>query len=486
MPRAGGIARVVAYPDLDSTLWKSVTPAASVGRVLGFDDEAGSIAYEDARGFPGRIDLRLGTVPAPRGKKETPRLAGLASADGWAIFGIGKDGSVARLTPSGSWTFKPPAPARAVFPQPDGALLVLADRGAQTAVWQLHPPEPRVLDSAVVPRSHGAVRTQVGDRVYFTVDSGLIGLRGRDLAPVRPVRLKEPVRTLVPTPSGDRLYIVTDSSSELTVFDRYAEERGQSIELGGVPRDLRMDPLGRYLLARAEGDSAWVIAIGTDRVVATVATAWRDDLPAVAPDGAIVTVVGDAVRFVDAERMRATRTVPAGAKDFWYFFSWSGFRPRAAELDQPVTFDTVPRDSTAADSTARDTLAVIRDAPGLDTGFVPRQPPVTPQATLPSTSPTPAATPASPPPGAPPARDTAAAPRLRGWLVSFAALREEPQARAMAAQIQVDGRTAQVMPTQVSGVAIFRVVLGPFPTRGDAERAGRASGRSYWVFEATP
>jgi cell division protein FtsN len=35
-------------------------------------------------------------------------------------------------------------------------------------------------------------------------------------------------------------------------------------------------------------------------------------------------------------------------------------------------------------------------------------------------------------------------------------------------------------------VTIYRVVIGPFSTREEAERIARTSGKSYWVYEGAP
>jgi cell division protein FtsN len=71
-------------------------------------------------------------------------------------------------------------------------------------------------------------------------------------------------------------------------------------------------------------------------------------------------------------------------------------------------------------------------------------------------------------------------------MVSFAALLNEAAARAQAAKITVEGHTARVVTGTSSGVTVFRVVLGPYPTREEADRVGRASGQSYYVFAGTP
>ena len=112
----------------------------------------------------------------------------------------------------------------------------------------------------------------------------------------------------VATPSGDRLFVATDSSRTLSVIDRYRDQIERSIELPVVSA-LRMDPLGRDALARsAKDDSAWVIAVGTARVIGSVSTEWRDDLPLVASDGALLLAQGDNVAIVDGESLRPRST----------------------------------------------------------------------------------------------------------------------------------------------------------------------------------
>src|SRR6185436_16754010 len=63
-PRQGGVIRAYLYPKLDSVIWRSNTAAPAIARVLAFDQEAGSLAFIDAKGLPGRIDLRLGDIGA--------------------------------------------------------------------------------------------------------------------------------------------------------------------------------------------------------------------------------------------------------------------------------------------------------------------------------------------------------------------------------------------------------------------------------------
>ena len=474
IPRAGGIAEVRTFGEPDSVVWRSSQRLPPVARVLGFDEHGGSIAYVDRDSLPGRIDLRLGGVT----RATRTKLASLASADGWAIFGITNRGVVTRLTPTGDWTVSLPGAASAVFPQPDGSLLALAQRGDSTVVWRLIPPEGKLLDTAVVPLGARSKRVLVGDRLYFAGARGLVGLRGRDLEAVPRISVDDSVTHMVSTPSGDRVYASTGPRHRLVVVDRYRERVHETIRLPGPAAALRMDPLGRFVLARMAGqDSAWVIAIDTDRVVGAVRTDWRADLPAVVPDGSIALAVGGDVVLVSGRTLEQTRVISGGAKDHWYFFTWNGFRPRAAGLDQPVVFSDAPTDTVTPLEPSTDSALVLRPPPGPDT--VTRQPrPPSPFATQTPRKVDSAAA-VAPGPNVPVSTP-------QRFFVSFAALLSEERARDLARGIRVDGQSAHVLPSPRGDMTVYRVVMGPYSTRQEADRVGRAAGHSFWVFEETP
>jgi cell division septation protein DedD len=455
-------------------VWSATGKAPALTRLLGFDDGAGSVLAEAEKGGIVRIDLRRGDVT----RDPATKLSDFVSADGAAAYGVGADGSVTRLTPAGSWTYKPPAPAHDVVPQPDGTLLVLANRGEGTMVWLIHPPEDRIADSVLLPRVTKSIRTLAGDRVYFPVDSGLVGVRGRDLQIVPSLKLPGKPRAVVTSPSGDRIYVAADSSKELLVIDRYTGNVTTRVALPTGASALRMDPMGRYVLARAaEGDTAYVISVSTDRLIGEVPTQWRADLPAVAPNGWLALVRGKDVVLVDAESLATQRAIVGGAADDWMFINWNGFRPRAASLDQPVTFES--NDSVQRD-TSENPFSGAAPSPG-DT--LERD-----------TTKTAAAPAAPPPPGtvaglhpAPPAHAGAdTAPKQGGYTVQFAALRAQDAAADVLKDLHVSGATPRLVATTHDGVTIYRVVIGPFPTREDAERIARSSGKSYWVYEGAP
>jgi len=447
-PRLGGTAHAYRWWR-DSSIWASVQRAPAVTDAIAFDAQQGIVVVLDAARVPVRVDLRVGRVtPAT-----TERLRSIASADGYSVFGVAPTGDIVRITNSGTWRFKPPAPVRSLLPLPDGALLILSDDDdGKVAIRKVHPPESRVTDSTRVPGADLVIPTAVGDRVYVTFGDRLEGLRTRDLKPSLTIAFSEAIRAVEATPSGDRLFVAVKDSPTLYVVDRYEGKVRDRVTLPDAPSALRMDPDGQYLLARsAGGDSARVIAIGTQRVVSTVATAWRADLPLIAPDGGLALALDDAMVIVDAETRRERARVAGGAADVWTLVRWNGFRPRSATLDEPVRFVDEYADSTLADSLAADTVATTAPAPAL-----------------------------VPPPGA------RGAAKSRGWMLSFAAVLSESRAKSMAAAMRVDGAAPRVMSSEREGTTVYRVVAGPFPTKDAAEEAGRRSGLPYWVYETAP
>jgi cell division septation protein DedD len=458
-PRSGGPVRVFAFPRLDSLIWTSNAKAPPLDRILGFDDAAGTVLAESEKGYPVRIDLRLGTVTTD----ETPRLRALSTADGATAFGVAPNGGIVRTTPAGVWSFKPPTPARDVLPQPDGQLLILADRPGGVVLWSVRPPDSTMGDSALLPPISRALRTPLGDRVYFTGGRWILALRVRGLDSLPAIQLPRPANAMVTTPSGDRLFAALDSLPQILILDRYTGKTTSTLTLPAPALSLRMDPFGRVLLARMDGDSIAVIALGTDRVIGVVGSAWRVDLPAVAPNGWVALAAGNDVQFVGGDSLHPAAHVTGGAKDLWTFLHWNGFRPRAAGLDEPVTF---PEDTIVP----HDTTSPFAEAPH-DTARRPAD------TTLHAAAP-----PAAPPPA--PARDTA--PHGPQFTIQFAALRTDSSARVAMRAIHVTGATPRVVPNAHDGVITYRVVIGPFPTREEAERIARTAGMSYWIYEGSP
>ncbi|GAB1341815.1 SPOR domain-containing protein [Gemmatimonas sp.] len=453
VPRTGGVLSAARYPALDTTLWRSAARLPALSRIVAFGPDDGYLAAVDTSGAPVRVDLRLGTVTTVR----TDTVTAISSADGGSIFGLTAEGDIARFTPSGGdWRMTPPLPAQALYAQPDGSLIVAGARGDRVIVWRVRPPQQTISDSVSFPVGEdesaiaGALTqtaAAVGDRVFAGAGEKVLAVRTRDLGKALEVGMGDPVRAIAATPSGDRLFVALAGEDVLRIVDRFQEGITGKVSLPGEAREVRMDPLGRVLLARGNADSVFVVSLASDEVVGVVRTEWRGDLPLVLPDAGIAITRGEDVVFAHPRTLQDMKVIEGGANSFWYTLRWNGFRPRAAGLDQPVQFRTsAPRDSS---DLVPDSLRAAAESTSVRS-------------------------------------DTAGTPVVGQFTVSFAAILDEAQARALAARIRVDGQTPRITASERDGKTLYRVVLGPYPSRAEAERVARASGQSYWIFEGVP
>jgi hypothetical protein len=438
IPRAGGRARVYAYPRVDSLVWQSDGQIPRSSRVLGFDQTDGIVLLVDGDSRPGRLDLRMSEYT----RASRAALSAPAAGNGSAIFGVA-DGTARRFTPAGEWSYKPPRPARAVYPLRDGSVLVLVGTGERSSLLRLFPPETEVLDSLPIPGVDRTLRTQIGDVLYFVADRQLVGLRTRTYELLRPASFGDTIVAVAASPSGDRLFVLTRNATEIAIYDRFRQAVTRRIRLPSAASDIRMGPVGQYLLARAsEGDSAWVVAVGSERLTGSIRTGWREDLPFIGTDGTVATLRGNDVAFTDAETLVHRSTVEGGGSDLWFPFRWSGFRPRAEGLDRPVEFEGIVREEQEPDTTGDEDGAADQRPEERRAGA--------------------------------------------GWVVSFATVLSEARAREVAATIRVGGERPRVVATDRDGTTIYRVLVGPYATREEAERVGRQAAVPYWVYEAAP
>jgi hypothetical protein len=446
------------YPALDTVVWRSAARVPALARIIAFGPDDGYLAAIDTAGAPVRVDLRIGSVTTVR----TDTVTAVSSADGGSIYGLTTRGEITRFTPSGGdWRFSPSLPAQALYAQADGSLIVAGAKGDRAIVWRVRPPQQTLSDSVsfaiggeerALRQSLSETAGSVGDRVFFGGNELVAAVRTRDLGKALEVDMGDPVRAIAATPSGDRLFVSLDGEDVLRVVDRFEEGVTGKIALPGEARDLRMDPMGRVLLVRGNADSVFVVSLASDDVIGVVRSEWRGDLPLVLPDAAIAVTRGPDVVFAHPATLADMRVITGGAATFWHTMRWNGFRPRAAGLDQPVQFRTsAPRDSADLPDTLRQPAesTTTRSAVRAD-----------------SAGPAPAVS--------------------SQFTVSFAAILDEKQARALATRIRVDGQSPRITTSERAGKTLYRVVLGPFPSRAEAERVGKASGQSYWIFEGAP
>lgn len=273
-------------------------------------------------------------------------------------------------------------------------------------------------DPVALPADSGVAATYWGDVVAVATDSGvaLLDPLGRRRAGF--LRLRGQPHAVAFSPSGHRLYVARATRPGLAAIDRFRRRSLDDVPLPGPAAELRLDPLGRWLLARqtTAADSVWIVDLPTGSLRGTIATSWEADLPAIAPDGTLLYRADDAVVAVapDSPQVVLGR-VAGGARDRWMASRW---HPRGLPTQAAGA-------RSGADSVGQEGPLYVQ--------------------------------------------------------VSVSQNREWSAENAQ--QLVRAGLPARVLPPRTLDDG-YRVVLGPYPTRGEAEAMGRKLGRPFWIYQA--
>ena len=334
----GGVARVTAYPQhrfhgLDRDRRRAgARSRAGVRSGRGPD-----------RGASTRADCRSGstcasgavTIPGKRGKLRGPRAR---STDRRSMASAPTARSpVSRRRATGCSSRR--QPARSVFPQSGGTLLILGGRGASdAAVAHASARDQGSRLARRCPNARAASARRSATACISRPSADTLTRRARADARMRSdrIELRSRVVAIAATPSGDRFYVLARISVEPRACRRPvsgSRQRRRSSCPGRRARSARR-PV-RPICARARGDRR--LGLGRERRHRPGRRhdplAWRGDVPFVAPDGAIARDRRPRRRFVDARRCTIARARSDGASEFWYPFVWNGLRARAAALD---------------------------------------------------------------------------------------------------------------------------------------------------------
>ncbi len=309
----------------------------------------------------------------------------------------------------------------ALFPTQRGGVIAAGGRGL-AVLGADHPPVQIGFPDGP------AAATMWGELVAAATDSGLVFFDPRDGDSTRFVATERPVHAVGFSPSGHRVYAATPDA-ELLVLDRFGEAVLERIELPGAAGALRVDRYGRWLLARpVVGDSLWVVDLVADSLVGSARGAWNADLPAVT-GGRLIVRQGDDVVSLDLRAVGLPRrgVVQDGGADRWTLIQWTpGGEPPAPVL----AGDDAPSDDP------RDTGA---NADSLDGGGS----------------------------GAP-------------VYLQVSSSRNPDWASDLVQQMRSAGLPATLLDPTAEGEP-YRVVLGPYRSRDEADEAGRKLGRAYFI-----
>lgn len=422
LPAEGGAAVAYRTDSLVADGWRSASRLPATEHVVGYDLQQ-RVAYAvDGRHRLTSLDLESGANRAV--------LTGVRTAtvgpDGSA-FVIDSGGRLIRFGPRSRTTF--PARAAPGRTQLHGAL------GGQ--VVSITEGQTLRAQSLSLERAGPAIELAPGPVALTRWGETLASTRGDDVelhrvadgSLLRTIDLPGTPAALLFSPSGHRLLALVRSS--LVVADRFTGARLGIIRLPSPGAALRGDPSGRWLLVRPEaGDSIFVLDMVTLGYVGTVAGRWREDLPLIA--GAALMLAPDGEDVIGwnlaAFPPAPLRRVSGGAVDRWMVVPWVS--PRRAQV------------ALAEAAAARATQDQALLAP----------------------------------------TDSAAAPSL--WLQVSSSQNPE-WADDLVQELRRADFPASVWPA-TSPEDAYRVVVGPYRTREEAEEAGKRLGRPNFVVSREP
>ncbi len=407
LPVQGGAVRTYRTSDLSELPWRS-EKAPKLRQGIGADLDGQTIYVTDTARTLLAIDLRNRRV---RSLQRGITAAGLG-ADG-VLYVVDTAGAVTQLGRRRPVVFqgKVSGPPGTVAGAMSGRLLVLPSSARKNLVVMSAGSPASTIPLAAAP----AATTAFGDLVAVATEDGVLLADPLGSGEATQLKVSGSPQAVAFSPSGHRLYVARDEDA-LFVYDRYSLDRIGSIELPGPARELRSDLYGAWLLVRpAQGDSIWVVDVVARKHVATAASRWNSDLPAVAPPGTLLLRRGKDVVGLDLSdaKLPEVGRVKDGAADFWVAVAWS---PEKDESPIVGARDTL----IGADSTA-----VASDSGG-----------------------------------------------TRIYL-QVSSSRNPAWANELAQRVSAAGLPASVLPPN-TGEDAYRVVLGPYATREAAEVASRS------------
>lgn len=307
---------------------------------------------------------------------------------------------------------------RALYPTQRGGLVApLAGGGGVVSLGPDHPPARTALPEGP------AAATTWGELVAVGTDSGLAFYDPRAADSVTFVATRRPIHAVAFSPSGHRIYAATPDS-ELLVLDRFGDAVLDRIALPGPAGSLRVDRYGRWLLARpVTGDSLWAVDLVADSLVGSARATWSDDLPAIAGDRLVVRQGNDVVTLdLRSQGLPRRGVVEGGGADRWTIVQWAPGSPTPPARDSTILASDPDGDDPAAG--------------GVDPGGE--------------------------------------------VYLQVSSSRNPDWANDLVRQMRSAGLPASLLDPASDGEP-YRVVLGPYASRTEADEAGRRLGRAYFI-----
>jgi len=425
-PRDGGVVEAYDPDSLGHASWTTSKPVPPIRKVLGANLDERLAWAVDSKNNLIVIDLES------RGVRE--QLKGVTFA------AMGPDGSLyladaerrvvhfVRRNPVSFQDPLPAAPAAFFGSQNDQLVAVTGGKSPQLISANAE----QGLNAVDIPAGNASA-TFWGDLVAVATDTAVILYETSGRRSVTSIRARRGASEVVFSPSGHRLYVV-QGDDEVLVYDRFSLSELARISLPGVPRSIRLDASGRWMLARpADVDSVWIVDLATNRHAGAVPGEWAADLPLVAGAATLLVRRGQDVATYDLRQAPpALQQVMDGAgSDLWVAAAW------------------VPRERMPAAVAAAESATVAQDKALVADSVV-----------IPTTDST--------------------------EIYLQVSLSQNPAwADQLADTLKAHGFPASVLKPEQDDEG-YRVVIGPYLSRDLAEEVGKKLDRSYFVIRRPP
>lgn len=456
IPREGGTATVRSVRDPREVVEEGTTslPASEDVRFVG----ERQVFLRTADGVVLRYDpeadavTRTGTVGAD------PIFS---SWNGYGVYTPTGGGALLEVGSGGAWSFEVAGRPVWATPVEEGRLAVMVEEAEdRRSLWLLRRGDAQPESRTAVSYAPPGLATAWGRRLVFRSADGndvrFVAVPSLTDGPA--VDVGGRVAAFAASPSSHAIYAAVEAPSRVVAVNRFSQEVRDLAEVDGPITELRGAVLGQAVLAY-DGTRVWWVPVGGGEPV-SAAAAWRTDLPLVLPDGRVLLARESEVLLWNPEA--GSGPVPVGgasAGRVWGVVRWNPAPDR-------VVSDRVQAAAPPVDS-------------GPTVGEASTDAPAASETRSRPTEPEPGVT----------AADSTGIPA--GFYAVAASAREADGVGDLLDELDAGGYPAALQRHRDdAGRTWYRALVGPYPSRTEAEAAARQLRRerdlAAWVTEVGP
>lgn len=412
------------------------------GIVLHYDPEADEVT-------------RVGTVGADPAFSSWNGFGVYVSAEGAALLEVGE---------RDAWSFEVTGRPVWATPAEDGRVAVMVEEAEdRRSMWLLRRGDAQPESRTAAAYGPPGLATAWGRRLVFRSPEGdgLQFVAVPSLTAGPEVTLDGRVTALAGSPSSHAIYAAIEDPARVVEVSRFSRDSRELGELeGGSIAELRASTLGQSVLAH-DGARVWWVPVGEAEPASTEAE-WRSDLPMVLPDGRVLLVRDDGLFLWNPEAGSEPVPLEGASPDrTWGVVRWN-----------PAPEPVAPDPDRIADATDDE-----EEAGEPETSAAAERDP----AEVEEERPEPAETDAPP--------ETTDSTRVpTGYYAVAGSAREPEGVQALRDDLESSGYPAALQRhADDAGRTWYRALVGPYPTRTEAEAAARQLRRerdlAAWVAE---